>query len=269
MRRTKLFKRLVFAGMLFSVATHLQAQTTFPVNGVADPRHGYFAFTNATIVKDGIAPLVNATLVIKDGRIISVSANTKAPAGTVEIDCKGKYIYPSFIDIYADYGTILPTVAGAGGGFGGFGGGQQPQLETNSKGAYGWNEAIKSDVDAYKVFKADAAKAKPLRDAGFGTALSHVRDGIARGTGTVVTLADEKENLVILKEKASAHYSFSKGTSRQSYPSSMMGMIALLRQTYLDAQWYKNKPVLEGLNLSLQSWNDNQGLPQIFDASDK
>ena len=61
--------------------------------------------------------------------------------------------------------------------------------------------------------------------------LRHVRDGIARGTGTVVTLANEKENLVMLKEKASAHYSFSKGTSTQSYPGSMMGTIALLRQS--------------------------------------
>ena len=29
----------------------------------------------------------------------------------------------------------------------------------------------------------DDPKAKALRDAGFGTVLSHVRDGIARGTG--------------------------------------------------------------------------------------
>ena len=49
----------------------------------------------------------------------------------------------------------------------------------------------------------------------------------------------------------------------------MMGYIALLRQTYLDAQWYKNKPYQEGLNVTLQSWNDNQNLPQIFEANDK
>lgn len=78
-----------------------------------------------------------------------------------------------------------------------------------------------------------------------------------------------KENMVILKEKASAHYSFSKGTSTQSYPSSMMGNISLLRQTYLDAKWYKKNTEKEGLNLSLLAWNNNQGLPQIFDASDK
>jgi hypothetical protein len=108
-----------------------------------------------------------------------------------------------------------------------------------------------------------------LRDDGFGVVLSHVRDGIARGTGTLVTLSNEKENFVILKERASAHYAFNKGSSTQSYPNSMMGMIALLRQTYLDAQWYKNKPSTEGTNLSLEAWNANQGMPQIFDANDK
>ena len=108
-----------------------------------------------------------------------------------------------------------------------------------------------------------------MREAGFGTVLTHVKDGVSRGTGAVVTLANEKENLVIVKEKASANYSFSKGTSTQSYPSSMMGYIALMRQTYLDASWYKNKPYLEGFNATLQSWNDNQNLPQIFEANDK
>ena len=47
----------------------------------------------------------------------------------------------------------------------------------------------------FKVFAIDDAKAKPLREAGFGTVFSHVRDGIARGTGTVVTLANKKKIL--------------------------------------------------------------------------
>ncbi len=119
------------------------------------------------------------------------------------------------------------------------------------------------------MFTVDDSKAKPLRDIGFGSVLTHNKDGIARGTGAFVTLANEKENLVIVKEKASAHYSFNKGTSTQSYPGSMMGSVALLRQTYLDAQWYKNKPAKEGVNMSLQAWIDNQNLPQVFDATDK
>jgi imidazolonepropionase-like amidohydrolase len=110
---------------------------------------------------------------------------------------------------------------------------------------------------------------KPYRDIGFGTVLTHQKDGIARGTGAVVTLANKKENLVMIKEKAAAFYSLAKGTSTQNYPGSVMGSIALLRQTYMDGRWYKNRPAAEGMNLSLQAWNDNQALPQIFDAGDK
>lgn len=258
-------KRLAVAGLFLLLASASFSQPTFPENGVADPRHGHYAFTNATIVKDATTTLTNATLIIKDGKIVAVGTGLKAPAGAVEVDCKGKFIYPSFIDLYADYGIAQPQRPGGGQ----FNFNQQPQLETAVKGAYGWNQAIKSDADAYRVFAVDDAKAKPLREAGFGTVLSHIRDGIARGTGAVVTLANEKENFVIVKEKASAHYSFNKGTSTQSYPGSMMGMIALLRQTYLDAQWYKTQPPAEGLNLSLKAWNENQGLPQVFEANDK
>ncbi|MEP7372401.1 MAG: amidohydrolase family protein [Chitinophagaceae bacterium] len=264
MRKPKLLCGLNFAVVIFLLATHVQAQSTFPENGVADPRHNYYAFTNASIVKDATTILTNATLVIKDGKIVAVGTAIKVPAGAVEIDCKGKFIYPSFIDIYADYGTSAPQRTG-----GGFTPGQQPQLTTAVKGPYGWNQAIKSDAEAYKVFAVDDSKAKPLRDAGFGTVLSHVRDGIARGTGAIVTLANEKENLVIIKDRASAHYSFQKGSSTQSYPSSMMGSIALLRQSYLDAAWYKNKPASEGFNISLKAWNEIQSLPQVFDANDK
>ena len=268
MRKPGSFKRCCtwLTGLCcFMFSVPVWAQPSFPENGVADPRHGYYAFTNATIVKDASTTLTNATLVIKDGRIIAAGSGLSVPAGAVEVDCKGKFIYPSFIDIYSDYGTPQRQQQGGGG----FNFNQQPQLETNVKGPFGWNQAIKSDVDVYKVFGVNDAAAKPLREAGFGAVLTHVKDGVARGTGAVVSLANEKENLVILKEKASAHYSFSKGSSTQSYPSSKMGYIALLRQTYLDAAWYKSKPYEEGFNATLQSWNDNQGLPQIFEANDK
>ncbi|HVE61463.1 MAG TPA: hypothetical protein VNA26_06575, partial [Chitinophagaceae bacterium] len=261
------WKSLLMACCLVLLFESIHGQATFPENGVADPRHGHYAFTNATIVRDGATTLNNATLIIKDGKILSVGTGLKVPAGAVEIDCKSKYIYPSFIDVYADYGIPARQAATPTAGGGGFF--AQAQLTTATKGAYGWNQAIKPETDAYKMFTVDDAKAKTLRESGFGTVLSHVRDGIARGTGTLVSLANEKENLVILKDRASAHYSFTKGSSTQSYPGSMMGMIALLRQSFLDAQWYKNKPATEGLNLSLQAWNETQNLPQIFDAGDK
>ena len=260
-------KRL--AGTLFAVLAAMAAfsQPTFPENGIGDPRHGYFAFTHATLVKDASTTLTDATLVIKDGRIVAAGTGLPVPAGAVEVDCKGKFIYPSFIDIYTDYGTTPAQRAAPAGGGGGFF--AQQQFDNAVKGPYGWNQAIKSDVDVYKVFGVNDATAKSMREAGFGTVLTHMKDGVARGTGAVVTLANAKENLVIIKEKASAHYSFNKGTSTQSYPGSLMGYISLLRQTFLDASWYKTKPVQEGFNATLQSWNDIQGLPQIFEANDK
>ncbi len=259
-------KRLAGACIGLLTAGAAFSQPTFPENGVADPRHGHYAFTHATLVKDAATTLSDATLIIKDGRIVAAGAGLAVPAGAVEVDCKGKFIYPSFIDIYTDYGAPQPqrpVAAGAGGFF------AQQQFDNAVKGPFGWNQAIKSDVDVYKVFGVNDAAAKTMREAGFGAVLTHVKDGVARGTGAVVSLANAKENLVIIKEKAAAHYSFNKGTSTQSYPTSMMGYISLLRQTYLDAAWYKNRPFQEGFNATLQSWLDNQPLPQIIEANDK
>ena len=240
------------------------AQSTFPVNGVADPREGCYAFTNATLVKDAQTSIPNATLVIRDGLIVGAGTGIALPKDAVVIDCSGKYIYPSFIDIYSDYGMPVAERATRQFDF------RAPaQLTSNTKGAFNWNQAIHPETEGARIFAADDAKAKPLRELGFGTVQTHLKDGIARGTGVVVTLANENENLVIVKQRSSANYSLNKGTSTQSYPSSLMGSIALLRQTYLDAQWYKSQPVHEGTNQSLQAWNDQQVLPQIFEGDDK
>lgn len=261
MRRLLLY--LYFAGCIAGIPILATAQPTFPVNGVAEPKDGHYAFTNATIVLENGEQLTGATMVIKNGKIIAVSKNVTIPRDAGVIDCSGKYIYPSFIDIYSDYGIDLPQSQSRR-GFG-----LPAQLSSNLKGAQGWNEALKSDVDAYKIFSANASKAEGLRAGGFGTVLTHQKDGIARGTGVVVSLADEKENFTILKERASSHYSFSRGSSGQSYPSSLMGSIALLRQTHMDAQWYKNAKDAEGVNITLQTWNEQMDLPQFFEANDK
>ena len=258
-------RKLCMAILLGCFSISLFAQPTFPVNGVADQRETMYAFKNATIVQDAQHVLNNATLLIRQDKIVAVGTTITIPSDAIVIDCSGKFIYPSFIDLYSDYGVAAPQ----GQGFGGRNSFLNVQLNSNAKGAFGWNQAIKADVDAGSLFVVDDAKAKTLREAGFGAVLTHQRDGIARGTGTFVSLATVKENHAIIKEKASAHYSFNKGTSQQSYPSSMMGSIALLRQTYYDAKWYKNNAAKEGVNLSLNAWNNIQSLPQIFEANDK
>ncbi|NBT16786.1 MAG: amidohydrolase, partial [Chitinophagia bacterium] len=258
-------RKICLTILLGCFSLSLFAQPTFPVNGVGDERETIYAFTHATIVKNPQSSLQDATLLVRNGKIIGIGNNLSIPSHAVVIDCTGKSIYPSFIDLYADYG--MPAAQQTGGFGRGFG--QAAQLTSNQKGAFGWNQAIKADVQASSLFVTDDTKAKSLREIGFGAVLTHQKDGIARGTGTLVSLANKKENSVILKEKASAHYSFNKGSSTQSYPSSMMGNISLLRQTHIDAQWYKNNADKEGVNLSLIAWNNNQALPQIFEANDK
>ncbi|MEI7735178.1 MAG: amidohydrolase family protein [Ferruginibacter sp.] len=262
-------QKLRLTALLFlfvSAALQMHSQATFPVNDVANPKEGSYAFINATIIKDAQNTLTGATLVIRQGKIENVGVGVSIPKDAVVIDCKGKFIYPAFIDLFSDYGITLPQSQQTGGGRGFFG---AQQITSVTKGAFGWNQAIKSETEGAKLFSSDDAKAKALRDIGFGAVLTHQKDGLARGTGPVVSLATQPDNFVMLKEKAAAFYSLNKGTSTQSYPGSMMGYIALLRQTYLDAQWYKSNPAKEGTNLSLKSWNDNQALPQIFDAGDK
>ena len=189
--------------------------------------------------------------------MVEAGANVAIPKGAIVHDMKGKFIYPSFVDIYSSYGLPDPKKQGGNGG---------PQMETNTKGAYGWNQAIHADYNAIKSFIADDKKADELRKIGFGTVLTHNKDGIARGTGAIVTLANDKENNLVVKADASAHYSFNKGSSSQDYPESLMGAIALLRQTYYDAEWYKSLKDKKEYNLSLEAWNNTQSLPQIFDA---
>ena len=254
MRKSTLL--LLFAALV----THaLNAQTTFPVNDVANPREACYAFINATIIKDAQTTLQNATMVIRQGKIEMVGTNVQVPKDAVVVDCKGKYIYPSFIDMYSDYGAVPVTSTP-------FVFGRSSQMFSNTKGAYGWNQAIRSETDIATSFVVNEAKAKELRGIGMGTVLIHQADGISRGTGAVVTLASEKENKVMLKESASAHYSFDKGSSTQDYPTSLMGAVALLRQNYLDAQWYKTKPAAEGINLSLEAFNKTSNCHRFLKA---
>src|SRR5207253_468680 len=115
------------------------SQLSFPVNGIGEPSQKSYAFTNATIVKDAQTILSNGTMIIRDKKIVSIGNNISVPPDAVNVDCKGKYIYPSFIDIYSDYGISVqqrPAAAAIS---------NAPfQLSSNTKGAYGWNQAIKA-----------------------------------------------------------------------------------------------------------------------------
>ena len=237
----------------------LSSQTTFPENGVPHRPDILYAFVHAEIHADSKTLLHDATLLVRNGKILEVGIAIKVPSDAVLINVKGGHIYPSFIELCSNYGlgnerttrsaTTLP-------------------YESGVKGAYGWNEAVRPEFEAINVFQHDPAVADDYRKAGFGILLTSSRDGIVRGSSALVQLDGKRENESVLSTQAAAWYSFNKGSSRQDYPSSLTGAIALFRQTMYDATWYANAKDRNETNLSLEFLNKHKNLPQFFDAGD-
>ncbi len=254
--------RKLLTSLLLSFVFGLQAQDYFPKDdGVHDVNTNYTALTHATIYVSPSQVLTDATLLIQKGKVVAVGTTVSIPASSVIVDLKGKFIYPSFIDLYTDFGIDKPK---AQGGFG-----RSIQYDSKKDGFY-WNEHIKPETEGYQSFKYDDKKAKELREAGFGTVLTHLQDGVARGTGALVILNDaDNNNTRMLQADAAQFFGFSRSaTSQQSYPSSQMGMTSLIRQFMYDANWYQNNKH-DKKDLSIEAYLKNKNLPQIFDAGDK
>jgi imidazolonepropionase-like amidohydrolase len=256
-----LMNRIIFFLIItICLAGNVNAQVTFPVNGPRNAQPGYYVFTNATLYIDYQTRVDRGTLIIRDGKIVYAGAATAIPQSATVIDLNGRYIYPAFIDLYTNYGVQIPNEN------------KRSEQETRQfisakKGAYYWNEAIRGEMSAADHFTPDDKKAAQLREAGFGAVLTGTHDGICRGSNALVYTSDGKEQELIITPQAAASFSFSKGSSRQSYPSSLMGSVALLRQTYYDAKWYKNQD--KETNFTLGAFNKLQGLPSIFETENK
>ena len=252
-------KNLILTLGFCAALLQLFGQTTYPNLHTRSKDVVYTAITNATIQVDPETRIEKGTLLMAGDSIVAVGQSVKIPKNTEVIDLKGKFIYPAFIDLYSDYG--VPEVEKEKRS-------RRPQYETKKEGAFGWNQAVKPELDASMMFTFNKSEAESFRKIGFGAVLTHQHDGIVRGTSALVTLG-ENENLNLIRPKAATQFSFSKGSSRQAYPSSLMGAIALLRQTYYDAQWYSSPLNKEEENLSLKAFNESRDLPQILESYDK
>lgn len=242
------------------------AQENFPVNDVRDLRSERYLFKNATIYVDYQTKLESAQLLIEKGRVKAVGQTVaNVPEDAVIIDLKGSWIYPSFIDMYTQYGLpAAPKPAG-------FNWGAAEQIESRTPGAYNANQAIKASHAAaqdFDIFAKDRQKAAAeARKIGFGYAVAFNPDGIARGTGVLASLtAHGTNNSAILKSHVANFFSLSKGSSTQTYPISVMGAVALLRQTYYDARWYQKTGSKNFKDLDLEAFNTYAKLPKIHEA---
>ena len=251
-------KHLVTLLMLIPLFVFSQKEY-FPTNsGVKVVNEPYKAFVNATIVVNSEKTIENGTIIFRDGKIINVGKGIKMPKNTIIIDQKDKFIYPSFIET-----TSSMSIKEA------------KRLAYSTRSAmYGptregfyWNDHILSDYKAYLDYKYDSSKAKELRASGFGVVNTHRSNGIHSGTGILLALSDSSnENQRVLSNNSTEFYSFNRNAlSNQSYPTSIMGSMALIRQFFHDLEWYsagqaKNK------DYAIETAIKNKAMPKIWNS---
>lgn len=241
---------------LFIIGLLVFAQLGFaqsePENGLKKSEPTYYALTNATIYLSPTDKISNATILVKDDKIVNVgmSGLVSIPKEAIVIECKGKIILPAFIELNSSVGVPKAIAS----------------KSTEREGAFYWNQSIHPELDASEIYLYDEKESQIMIEKGFGFALTHQMDGIAQGDGAFVSLNSGTESYLSPLTSAS-YFSFNKGVSNQSYPSSQMGSIALLRQALYDAQWYQTNQ--DELNLSLIALNAQIKSQLFFNTTDK
>lgn len=249
--------RIFLLTLFYTITFLIYGQiTTEPLKDVYHNTHSCYALTNAKITLNPNQMLNKGTLVIRDGYIENVGENISIPNDAIVIDLQGRYIYPSLIDAYA----ILDT-------------GKKKDSKIPK---HHWNSAVKPEINAAEYITLTEKDAEKYRKMGIGTILTHVNDGIFRGSPVIYTTGS-KEKKELLSLPNLQMMSFDKGSSPDDYPSSLMGAIALIRQTFLDAEWYKKawqaymqNPAQQApeKNISLETLSQFNG-KYIFEVNDE
>ena len=253
-------KKIVFLLLLLTYSG-FYAQEYFPANdGVKTSNNLTTAFTNATIYVSPDKVIKKGTLLVQKGKVIDVGTSVKIPKDAQITDLNGKFIYPSFIDLFSGFGIETPKPERRS---------NTPQYDATREGYY-WNDHIRPDTNPLQFFKFNDKVAKDLLKAGFGVVNTHMQDGIIRGAGILVALnPNSTDSYRILESKSAQYLSFRKSAlSNQAYPNSLMGAMALIRQVYYDAEWYANGKT-QNKDLALEAINANKNLVQIFTAESK
>ncbi len=249
----------VVAGFLIGSIVGLRAQTQgteILPPGYRPLPPGVHALVGAKVVVKPGEVLDKATIIIRDGLIQTVGKNAEPPADARIWDMQGMTIYAGFIDPYLVLNRKSAKVEKPAADEEP-GGDQTEQLRSGSGIDYLGvpaqerepNDTTGPGYDVVKVtperraahsFSPDTKDLEKLREIGF-TAGNVVPDkGIIRGTSVFVALSGIEANRAIIKPDVFQHIAFSvTGRGRGSpYPGSLMGVIAVVRQTFFDAQHY-------------------------------
>jgi imidazolonepropionase-like amidohydrolase len=197
-----------------------------------------YAITNARIATVSGATIERGTVVIRNGLISAVGANVTVPPDARIVDGNGLTVYPGLIDSYTN--LALPEAAAspspAGGGGGGFFAAPPPRPAggPNSTQLPGLQpEAMVEDV-----IQPGGTQIESSRNVGITTALTLPRTGVWMGQSALINLAGDTPQQMIVRSPVAMHVGFTP--LRGSYPGSLMGVFATLRQMMLDAQRYRD-----------------------------
>ncbi len=191
---------------------------TKPIDGLRENVPSVYALTHAKITIEPGRVLEDAAMVVRDGAIVDIGNHVELPNDAKLIDLAGKSIYPGFIDAYGELSTVATT-----------------------GGAKHWNSLVTPELEASQHYSPDGSLQEKLRSQGIVARLIAPANGIIKGRSLLVSTANESSGLGILKADVAQHLKLGipRSRAKSGYPNSPMGAVALARQTFLDAQWYR------------------------------
>jgi len=198
-----------------------------------------YAITNARIVTVSGPTLDRGTVIVRNGLIAAVGANVNTPSDARIIDGAGLTVYPGLIDSYTNLAlpeaAPSPSPGGGGGGGGFFAAAARPSPGgPNSTQPPG----LQPEVMIEDVIRPGGNEIESSRSIGITTALTSPRTGIWMGQSALINLAGESAQEMIVRSPVAMHVGFTP--LRGTYPGSLMGVFATLRQMMLDAQRYRD-----------------------------
>ena len=222
---------VVFAALLVSLAGAGQAAAQG-----GEPRS--FAIRGAKVVPVSGASLENATVLVSRGVITAVGTNVSIPPDAWIIEGKGLIVYPGLMDAFTDVGVAAApaTVAGGGSPGGGEGSARPPISTPISKGPEDRPATTPWRNAADEINLADA-RIEGWRSAGFTTTISAPKTGMFPGQAAVLDLAGERAGNLVVKAPVAVPVSLQAPGGFRSYPGSLMGAIAYVRQVWIDTNW--------------------------------